>query len=115
MVKRALGAALAAAGLALGMAVGTGGTAYAVTCPSSAHPRTTGGEASWQLTCDQWGHLTVHGWVEDTLPDNRCAHVTIKPQSERSRTIKACGSGVRKNFSEVFVDEYEAEVKLRVA
>ncbi|WP_181383894.1 hypothetical protein [Streptomyces sp. NWU339] len=53
--------------------------------------------------------------MEDTFRDNRCAYVTITPRRERSRTIEACGSGVRKNFSEVFVDEYEATVKLRVA
>ncbi|MFJ2565741.1 hypothetical protein ACIO02_22765 [Streptomyces sp. NPDC087568] len=114
MVKRVLGTVLATTGLVVGMVVGTGGTASAATCPSSAHPKTTGGEASWALSCSN-GHLTVHGWVEDTFRDSRCAYVTITPRRERSTTIEACGSGVRKNFSEVFVDEYEATVKLRVA
>lgn len=114
MLKRVVGTTLATAGLVVGMVLGTGGTASAATCPSASHPTTTGGEAKWTLTCDQ-GHLHVYGWVEDTLPDGRCARVTITPREERSRTTSACGSGVRQNFDEVFVQEHTAEVRLRVA
>lgn len=114
MWKQAFGSVLTVTGLVAGLVIGAGGVASAATCPSSAHPITTGGEASWTLSCSN-GHLTVHGWVQDTLADNRCAYVTMTPQAERPRTVTACGSGVRKNFSEPFVDEYRADVRLRVA
>ncbi|MEU6245568.1 hypothetical protein [Streptomyces sp. NPDC047024] len=100
---------------AAALTVGTADPASAHTCPSAQSPVAHGGKASWHLTCTSQG-LKIYGWVEDTLPDTRCATVTATSEDGPGRIDmwQACGYGVRTNFDTLFPGSRGAEVVLRI-
>jgi hypothetical protein len=113
-VRKTLMSALSTVVLAGGLAVGAAGTASAATCPSSASPKISGAEASWTLRCSG-GSVRVSGWLEDTRMDGKCAVVRGVGGNGESRSKKACGSGVREQFSYTFAGTNKAELRLAIA
>ncbi|MGW2439466.1 hypothetical protein ACWCY1_22345 [Streptomyces goshikiensis] len=114
-----LRAVLASAVLLSGTVLATATPASAATCPASDSPKIRGAVATWTLKCvreDGEMYLAIDGWVEDTLPDNRCARVKILPSGERLGTYEsACGSGVRQQIHHRFYGFNSASVRLSVS
>ncbi|MEU3315712.1 hypothetical protein ABZ743_23935 [Streptomyces sp. NPDC006662] len=99
--------------LAAGLVVAVATPASADRCPSAREPRIDGARASWRLECDL-GDLKVHGWVDDTRPDAKCAVVRIDPDAGETKEFEACGAGTRKTFSVTYDHINSAQVTLRL-
>lgn len=75
-------------------------------CGQSFHPKVTGGEAAWSLTCETRAMgsihiLTISGWVKDTKTDGKCARVSVKLPSGKVlyNSPSACKLGKKYNFT----------------
>lgn len=69
-------------------------------CGSSQNPTTSGGRASWTVSCSG-GNVTLAGSVTDTAADGKCAQVRAQFPSTGAAffSAKACPSGTTKYYS----------------
>lgn len=96
-IKRVLGAAGTLALTSLGV-LAIASPASADQCQNTRNVYIPGGESHYTISCDNYGHVIVDGWLKDTKADGKCVQVKAQLYGEYFYSPRACPKGDVKTF-----------------